>query len=727
VTAEEADMATLPHPEAAEDVSALVVAIERYATTDGVPSDIPGSALAAARFVERLVTTGACLPSRITFAVSYDEDDYPVGTDREALSPASWLTRFREDAAFAGINIIEHAERDADFTGWVTDARYGPRPEDKHFVLFWIGHAQGGLKDGDEQVYLFCSDATEYQPRNVELLYLVRTVTMQAPGVEVSGFIHACQRAATQKARKVLEQQRWSIDIGGRDGGEGPLRRASLLYASAHGETTATAGPDGEIFANAVVTWLEDPANGSRDVILTADSASLGEYLKARGFRPYHKRYSPEGRDIPTPRDESVVSPAEWDELIRLAGVIDKDHGTSAPVRWGAYCHAVGLLHVDMKMEHLLTLTDLFVAVSDSPQGSKPPPLLVAADFVAYRSDPAHLDLLLWCEAWADARREDGERVYRAVKQARLAWVERRPYLSITVARTPPEEPKPATPGRQTRAYATYDLLPWLFLSNYPEDQQVHGPVDWVHILTESQDIIKEASASHATAPDEMLVEFVLQPGLLGWWLEYDDPPDLGGKHPVVIRDLDRAWFPAVDIRAQQRQRDDGSPPADQLAWLTCDEGQRITMSAIGDAVKSAACLVLERPGEGKHDRGDVPPVPAELAEALQQDALMVISVQPGNKCGGCFRAQPSESADGVSNCPMSAVRKMLTEHLLDTSRWPGGLDDLPFIIKEIRRELAEQQLKDAMVSVFMQEPGRLWAGYSKLASGYSPETVAGR
>ena len=721
MTAAAAPPTAFPSPEAAADVSALVVAIEKYGGAVGA-TDIPGSVRVAARFVERLVSTGTCRPERITFVVSYDKSDYADGRNPAELSPEPWLDKFRPGGTFAGVKLTEPAEHDNAFTEWITsDDQHGPKPEDRHFVLFWIGHGWSDVEHADEQLFLFCSDATMYVPKNVELQYLVRTVTAVAPKAQVSGFVHACQKVGDARTRDVLERQSWAVDLASRrlQAGRGLLRRVSLYYASAWGETTAMAGPDdGEsTFAEAVVEWLENDENPSRDVILTADLAALNAHLAARDFRPYEKRYGPDGRYIPTREPEGVVDDGEWDDLLAKAYPIDEDRLTSGQVRWNAYCHAVGLVNVNFAApdRRLSTLRDLFKELRYLTPADKPPPLIAACYFVAQLSDPAHITLAQWCEKWAEKRHADGENILKTIKAATPQRIDNRPYLSIAVLR-PKAEPSIPAPGRRARDNRSHDMLPLLFAGTFPKLLELRTSVHWVDIVEESGSIIRDALASQSAGRDELLVEFVLPASLLGWWLEYDHPR-LGDKHPVVIRDLQRARFPAVDPDAAKRHK---------IVWLTCRRDQESEASAIDEA-EPALCLVLERRADDRQrGRGEAPAVPAELIEALDRDVPIIVSVQAGTKCASCLRGQRPEPGGGDGGCHLSAVRELLTSYMNDSDTWPGGLDALPYMLRNLRAEVARQnkqnQLVGVQVSVLNQEQGRLWAGYDKLASGKLPD-----
>ena len=120
-------MSAAEGPQADGDVSALVVAIEKYASPDYGTDDIAGSAQLAARFVDWLVTAKVCRPERITFMVSYDEGRYPDGSGDAVISLKELLRKFRTDEAFTGIQVWEHASSEIDFIKWIGGQPHGPR------------------------------------------------------------------------------------------------------------------------------------------------------------------------------------------------------------------------------------------------------------------------------------------------------------------------------------------------------------------------------------------------------------------------------------------------------------------------------------------------------------------------------------------------------------------------------------------------------------------------
>jgi vWA-MoxR associated protein C-terminal domain len=700
-------------PEAPGSVSALVVATEMYDDGRYALQDIPGSALVAARFVEWMIMSGVCRPERISFLASYDKLKYADGRYDAELSPEPVITRLKA----AGIKIREQAW-EGDFTDWISEPPYRPERSDTGFVLFWAGHGHSVADDANERVFLLCSDATSDEPKNVQLDQLIRTVTACAPRADVTAFVQACRYPAQGDYRDILPDRSKKIVRRGDKQRQGSPRRIRALYAAAYGETTTAAEPDGKTFVGAVVDWLVGPARDSGpDAIFGDEFERLRKALKEQGFWPYLTEYSKFGRVIASPPENYYLKPLEWDKLVSLADEIDRSQTpTTGQVRWNAYCRAVGLGGIRHSSQQLATVRDLFAAVAaDQPRAlGAPPPLLYACDFVAKLADPPRSELIAWCDDWAGFRGGDGEKLLKVVRDVTPKRLARRPYLSITIDRSPPE---PRAKVRRPHPY--YDLLPVFFATTAPERLKDHGPVERIRILEEAEDVITAALEFQLAARDELVVEFVLPRGLLGWWLEYDHPV-LGYNHPIVIRDRERAQTQTVN---RQQQPTNGSKPADHIAWLTCSEGQAVTSEMIGKAARSesVSCVVLARGSTGATFRpGDVPEVPAEITEAIANDAPIVVSVYAGKRCGTCFRERASDSI--ADTCQMLAAKALLTKHVNDAEKWPDPFGDLPLILRKIRDEVLVPELADIKVSVLMQESSRIWAGYYPLESGFSPK-----
>jgi len=728
------------HPQAPRDASALVVGLEKYGFAD--VGDIEGSVQLAARFVEWMIARGVCRPDRITFMAAYDEDKYKDGPYRESLSPKAALSALRRNA---GINIVEHAEANKDFTAWINSNQYGPQPGDQRFLLFWIGHGHAIRNDPTQRLFLLSSDADDNKPKNVELSQLLMTVGAVAPDATVTGFVQACRASVPSGWEERLEKNAEEVSLREDPPHEADIRKQSVVYAAAHSETTKMAGLATETFAGALLNLLDVlPEDAGPEALF--DQGKLKELIEQlwwQGHRPYQTTYGYQHGDerwcSTPPPDHRDLTNEEWLRLADLAEAIDRDPGTTGQLRWGAYCQAAGLGGAVSRPERLRSVKNLFLELRALPptgeRGSRvAPPLLIACDFIAHLAEPVQSGLERWCVAWADARGPDAHRLLADVQRVRPRQLEQRPYLSIMVDRMAPK-PEKGYPLRR-RPVIRYVLFPLFYAVTEPQPLDGHGPVVKDEILAEVEDVINEALNQRIVDRQQMIVEFVLPRGLLGWWLEYE-PPRLGFRFPVVIRDLKRAFgadgvgagLEAQEKLRQESQRRDGSPPSGKMIWLTCDQAQGSALPRAGAAAsgEDAICVVLERAStEAAPNDGDV--VPEELTNAIDDGAPVVVSVHGGRQCGNCPRMAMSSSGGSGSTCNIRAAKELLTGHVDDSASWPNGLLDLPFILRKIRRQVARGELTDLKVSVLMEDQSRLWPGFFHLASGYWPDAIeAGR
>ena len=724
--------------------SALVVGLEKYGSAD--TGDIEGSVLLAARFAQWLVDQKVCPPERITFLYSYDEAKYQEGgLYKPALSPTDQLEKLRA-GKYEGINIVRHAHADTDFADWINSPQYGPRPADERFVFFWIGHGVALQQDLSERVYLLGSDADDVKLRNVELLQLLTTVCAVAPRATVTAFVQACRAPIPDGYEQDLASDSQPVRPDPRPVDEGSVRNLRVVYAAAHGESTKMAAPEDATFADALLTLLDTLPMGSGPEAIFDDGQldELIERLRWEGIRPYQASYGTRHGDrlwseTPPPNDANL-SREEWDILHEEAERIDREHGTTGLVRWGAYCQAVGLGGGKYRPELLKTLKDLFFALrSLPPSGDRrdraAPPLLIACDFVAHLAGHDLSGLVAWCDAWAHARGRDGVELLKAVRHVRPDRLEDRPYLSIMVGRAKPTEPQLGR--RPLSRYELYSLFYAVNDARWLPDQRSLARSEILDVALDS--VIAEAVKLGIAAPEKMIVEFVLPRGLLGWWLEYEQPHLLGSHYPVVIRDWKRAAHQdgfGAGFRAQERlrlARANGSPRSSQAAFL-CAAGQPpVTTAVIGATARSreTVCIVLARaPVHTLNGGADV--VPDALASALDAGAPIVVSLEHPARCGGCHSgAQVTVDESGIpvavdedngSACPMRMAWNRIRKQV-DDGQWADGLLDLPFILQAVRDEITlDQQLAELKLSVLMEDPGRLWPGYFQLGSGYQQE-----
>lgn len=714
--------------------SALVVGLEKYGSDT---EDIEGSVLLAGRFAQWLVDHKVCLPDRITFMYSYDEVKYQEGgLYNPALSPKDQLDKLRE-GKYLGIHFVDHAYADRDFADWINDTRYRPEWADERFVFFWAGHGYAIPHDPSQRVYLLGSDADNGKLRNVELLQLLTTVSAMAPDATVAAFVQACRIPIPDGYERDLAADSQPVRPDPRPAAEGSIRNLRVVYAAAHGESTKMAGREDATFADALLTLLDTlPMDcGPEAIFDDGQLDKLIERLRWEGIRPYQASYGTRHGDRlwseTPPSNDANLSREEWDILLEEAERIDRAHDTTGLVRWGAYCQAVGLGGGKYRPELLKTLKDLFFALrSLPPSGDRrdraAPPLLIACDFVAHLAGHDLPGLVAWCDAWADARGRDAVELLEAVRQGRPDRLEDRPYLSIMVGRAKPTEPQPGR--RPLSRYALYSLFYAVNDARWLPDQHSLARSEILDVALDS--VIVEALKQGIAAPGKMIVEFVLPRGLLGWWLEYEQPYLLGSHYPVVIRDWKRAAHQdgfGAGFRAQEKlrlARANGSPRSSQAAFL-CAAGQPpVTTAVIGATARSAetVCIVLARaPVHTLNGSADV--IPDALASALDAGAPIVVSLEHPARCGECHsEATVAVDEDDGPSCPMRRAWNRISEQV-DNSKWTDGLMDLPFILQEVRDEVAlDQQLTGLKLSVLMEDPGRLWPGYFQLETGFQPE-----
>lgn len=697
------------HRDAPRGASALVVAIEKYDGYEG--EDIPGSAKLAARFVLWLVERGVCPADRVTFMVSYDEAKYAQGPYERSDSPEPLITRLETEAAFQGvkilkqakaINVLGGAKADGDFRNWISDEQYGPGRDDRRFVLFWIGHGHAIKGDMEQRVFLPCSDATSRDPYNVELVQLLSAVSEYAPSAHIAGFVQACRYPVPHWAEKIIKTKTEPIFRLDNQIPESDLfKRVAVLCAADHGQTTQAAGRDDKIFADAVLRWLENSDGNADDAISGAKLTTLVQELQSQGFWPDLKGYGAL-RYVTQPPSDDIVKESEWRELVRLAEQIDSRSGTSARVRWFAYCRGVGPGRVIHASDQLPTVMALFQIISrfEPRTIGGAPPLLIACDFVAGLADDPELGA--WCDAWAADRGDDERQLLRDIRAERPQWLDNRPYVSITV------EPTPPPPGPiDSLGHLVYSLDPVFFGVSSPEPLDKRSLLDRKRILEAAEQVIAQALTRQGATREDLIVEFVLPRRLLGWWLEYGNEeygePELGTRHPIVIRDIELA-----------RNKTASRPRQGGTEWRTCDEVGYRDVPRNSIYAMSANCLVVDRDSADATQRSyDAPDVPGQIKVAIDNGTPNVISIQPGNRCGSCGRGQSSESEP--SGCSMLKLRKFLSE------KWPDRLEDLPFTLRDMRREIVFERLPQAKVSVLTQDPTRIWSGFYELKSGYSP------
>ena len=720
-------------PEASPNASALVVGIEHYGNTRW---DLPGAARLAARFASWLVDYRICLPGRICLMTAYDKEPYQNGTHDSSLSPEELLAALDGlgDSEDTRIHMPGMARADEDFAEWIT--RYGPRTNDELFVLFWVGHGFAYQGDTDEKVCLLGSDADNYQLRNLELAQLLRAAGSDAPRADVVGFVNTCRAPAGSNLERKLRDGKRPITPRRRADPD-RTRNLSVVYAAAHGETTKMAGREDKTFAEVLLELLEDlPVGSGPQAIFDDGLVHIVDELRREQTAPFWTSYGYQHRGerqryLPPP-DEGNLTQEEWASLLAEAAAIDGAPGTdpSPGVLWGAYCHAARPALSDDRPdrpERLESLRDLIWALRDLPPRSSrlAPPLIIACDFVAHLpyadSEPR---LAKWCDDWADAEKGRRRRLDLAQKH-RPTHLPDRPYLSILVG-----EDKEPEPGRRGRPARRYRLSAVHWANGVPDLLVRPDPVSENEILAEVEDLISEAG-EYGTELDDILVEFVLPRHLLGWRPEYEESL-LGQEYAIAIRDLVRLESGAEPARQRaeiilRRIRDftpdENSRWSERIRWFTCQEDHWPERKQIVATTqnKKYFCIVLGRTNGPASTNSKDSPAPWGLIDSITAGAAIVVSVQQEHHvCDGRYHGRPAPPSDHGSACEMPNGRELITRNVNDGSLWPNGLLDLPYMLRDIRNELADQGEPGSrlQIGVLMEDSNRLWPGYFRLDTG---------
>lgn len=711
------------------DVSALVVGMEHY---EAAGLDAAGAALLAARFAKWLIDRHVCAPERIALMTGYQE---PENAPHEQTSKLlTHLTGKKEDGGL-GVELLRDASADGGFADWVS--RFPPLPEDKLFVLFWVGH--GFALAAGKQVCLLGADATGETPKHQELDQFLRKVASYAPDATQVAFIDVCRDVVTGSLEWAASETRRTIRSG--DLAPSDTREQYIMYSATHGLSTREAGWQDERFASALVDQLDQVPAGQTlqdffaDTNLTDFLGRLAEKCQGFPFISYYGYYHPGKQDTILSGGEGSLTIGEWKGLLTEATRIDGDPSAapSARVLNSAYCHALGrdLRFVPPGIVRVVDLVQALVSLHPEHEGW--PPLIVACDYVANLPDVGRYPRLgRWCDEWAADSPRRRELLDRVRKRRPFHLPE--PYLSIEVNDTPYQTPRGRNPRsaprghrsakRDSKRYTVRAIL-WDVdaIRRFPSHAQ---PGEWgivvakEEILQAAERLLGEAGSAmsdrySATDIADLVVEFVLPECLLGLWPEYGENRNLGDQYPIVIRDLRRLNDPKFGDRKLQAHKTGGRIEdfarqrrsarwSDKVDWIICGS-QWPTPQQIQKRVvnQKTFCIGLAPPmAEMSRRNGDGRIAPG-LVDALDAGAAIIVVILHWH--------EGNERHWRIWNtCKAWRARKMIAKGIDQQRR---GLLDLPYLLRDIRRNMTGKEwgTESPRIGVVMEEEHRLWPG----------------
>jgi hypothetical protein len=377
------------------------------------------------------------------------------------------------------------------------------------------------------------------------------------------------------------------------------------------------------------------------------------------------------------------------------------------------------------------TVTELIRVLS----GERPqhrlwaPPLVYACEVLAHQPhDGCRPELADWVAAWAhDRRAAGGEEKLKRVQGARSRLSADRLCVTVTVR----EMQK--NPG-------LYTLTPYLSGAGEPQSLDVcYRDVSQQQIPGRIKDAIDEASkqAGGITELDDLLVELVVPASLHGWRFEHEKELrrfaisfrswEILDKHlsNTTVQEIQSKWRQIADHQPSIREW------SETISWLTCTDDSDVV--GLADKVSipgQGFCFGLAKraePGSGQRDGGKKPPwrimkskvrashgmqataqvhasggasedgLPVGLDEVIGKGAPIVVSLLGGESCQACVL-----SGEGCQVTQrIEDIKKLVNKR-------SGGLRDLPYIARDIRRGQVGGPVGSLRIGVYLEHMRRL-------------------